>query len=44
MSARAIHRVLRVARTAADLEEADAIAAPHVALALALRTLDDPAR
>ena len=34
MSARAIHRVLRVARTAADLEDADEIRAPHVALAL----------
>jgi magnesium chelatase family protein len=43
MSARAVHRVLRVARTAADLDDADEIRAPHLALALAMRTLDDPA-
>lgn len=37
LSVRAYHRVLRVARTVADLAHQDAIAADHVAEALALR-------
>jgi magnesium chelatase family protein len=40
LSARAIHRILRVARTIADLEGADHLAARHVAEAIAYRTLD----
>jgi len=39
-SARAYDKVLRVARTLADLEEADAIASPHVAEAIQYRSLD----
>jgi magnesium chelatase family protein len=37
LSARGYHRVLRVARTIADLEESAVIAAPHVAEALRYR-------
>jgi len=37
LSARAYHRVLKVARTIADLEEADRIDTPHVAEALQYR-------
>jgi magnesium chelatase family protein len=40
LSARAIHRILRVARTIADLEASDRLAARHVAEAIAYRTLD----
>lgn len=40
LSARGVHRVLRVARTIADLEGADGLAARHVAEAIAYRTLD----
>ncbi len=40
LSARAYHRVLRVARTLADLSGADGIEAPHVAEAIAYRALD----
>ena len=40
LSARAYHRVLRVARTIADLSGAQTITPPHVAEALALRRLD----
>jgi magnesium chelatase family protein len=40
LSARAYHRVLKVARTVADLAAADAIAAPHVAEAVRYRELD----
>ncbi len=40
LSARAIHRILRVARTVADLDGADRLAARHVAEAIAYRTLD----
>ncbi len=41
LSARALHRVLRVARTAADLDEAGAVRVPHLALALEMRALDE---
>ena len=44
LSARAIHRVLRVARTAADLEASARVRASDVALALALRDLDEGGR
>ena len=40
LSARAYQRVLRVARTIADLADADALAVPHLAEALSLRQLD----
>jgi magnesium chelatase family protein len=40
LSARAVHRILRVARTIADLDAADGLAARHVAEAIAYRTLD----
>ncbi|HVN77128.1 MAG TPA: YifB family Mg chelatase-like AAA ATPase [Thermoanaerobaculaceae bacterium] len=40
LSARAAHRILRVARTVADLDGADRLAARHVAEAIAYRTLD----
>ena len=37
LSARGYHRVLRVARTIADLDGAERIARPHVAEALSYR-------
>ena len=40
LSARAVHRILRVARTIADLDAAERMAARHVAEAIAYRTLD----
>jgi len=39
-SARAYDKVLRVARTLADLEEADTISSSHVAEAIQYRSLD----
>jgi magnesium chelatase family protein len=39
-SARAYHRVLKVARTIADLEERDAIDTSHVAEAIQYRRMD----
>ena len=40
LSARSYHRVLRVARTIADLASAETIKPPHIAEALSLRQLD----
>lgn len=40
LSARGVHRVLRVARTIADLDGAEGLAPRHVAEAIAYRTLD----
>jgi magnesium chelatase family protein len=40
LSARAYHRILKVARTIADLSASDGIAAPHVAEAVAYRRFD----
>jgi magnesium chelatase family protein len=41
LSARGYHRVLKVARTIADLDGADTLGRPHLAEALAYRALND---
>ena len=40
LSARAYHRILKVARTIADMDQADQIATPHLSEAIAYRRLD----
>ena len=42
LSARAYHRILKVARTIADIEENDTITAPHLAEAISYRRMDRP--
>jgi len=44
LSARAYHRILKVARTIADLEAASAVAVAHVSEAIGLRRLDRGAK
>ena len=40
LSARAVHRLLKVARTAADLDGCETVAPRHLAEAVSLRSLD----
>jgi magnesium chelatase family protein len=44
LSARAYHRILKVARTIADLELADSVVTAHVSEAIGLRRLDRAAK
>ena len=44
LSARAYHRILRVARTIADLDASATIGTPHLAEAIAYRRVDRSAR
>jgi magnesium chelatase family protein len=44
LSARGYHRVLRVARTLADLDAADSVGRVHLAEALSYRALADDVR
>jgi magnesium chelatase family protein len=44
LSARGYHRVLRVARTLADLDDADNVGRVHLAEALSYRSLADEVR
>ncbi len=41
LSARGVHRVLRVARTAADLDGSAQVRSPHLAVALEMRAFDE---
>ncbi|MBB1088873.1 YifB family Mg chelatase-like AAA ATPase [Lysobacter sp. SG-8] len=43
LSARSMQRILRMARTIADLDAAESIATPHLAEAIGYRTLERPA-
>jgi len=43
LSARAYHRILKLARTIADLDAADDVGERHIAEAIGYRQLDRPA-